>query len=157
MSLVQTPVIPVVGRLIRDNPGTISLGQGVVHYPPPPQAMDAIAGFAADPENHKYRLVEGIPPLLERIREKLAADNGLDLTEGHRVVVTAGGNMAFINAVLAVTDPGDDVVLLAPYYFNHEMAVAMAGAGPSSWERTRRTSPCPSASRPPSRRGRGPS
>ncbi|MGD1148177.1 MAG: pyridoxal phosphate-dependent aminotransferase [Thermoanaerobaculaceae bacterium] len=127
MSLVQTPVIPVVGRLIRDNPGTISLGQGVVHYPPPPQAMDAIAAAVADHENHKYRLVEGIPPLLERIRGKLASDNGLELTAGHRVVVTAGGNMAFMNAVLAVTDPGDDVVLLAPYYFNHEMAVAIAG------------------------------
>ncbi len=127
MSLVQTPVIPVVGRLIRDNPGTISLGQGVVHYPPPPQAMEAIAGFAADPENHKYRLVDGIPPLLERLREKLASDNGLVLTARHRVIVTAGGNMAFSNAVLAVTDPGDDVVLIAPYYFNHEMAVAIAG------------------------------
>jgi len=130
MRLVQTPVIPVVGRLIRDNPGTISLGQGVVHYPPPQQAMDAIALFASDPENHKYRLVDGIPPLLERIREKLAADNGLELTAEQRVVVTAGGNMAFTNAVLAVTDPGDDVILLTPYYFNHEMAVAMAGCKP---------------------------
>ena len=90
--------------------------------------MEAIAGFAADPENHKYRLVDGIPPLLERLREKLASDNGLVLTARHRVIVTAGGNMAFSNAVLAVTDPGDDVVLIAPYYFNHEMAVAIAGS-----------------------------
>ncbi len=130
MSLVQTPVIPVVGRLIRDNPGTISLGQGVVHYPPPQQAMDAIALFAADPENHKYRLVDGIPQLLESIRAKLASDNGITLTPELRVVVTAGGNMAFMNAVLAVADPGDEVILLAPYYFNHEMAVAMAGCRP---------------------------
>jgi len=127
MSLVQTPVIPVVGRLIRDNPGTISLGQGVVHYPPPPQAMEEVARFAAEPDNHKYRLVDGIPALLDRIRRKLASDNRIELTAEHSVVVTAGGNMAFMNAVLAVTDPGDEVILLAPYYFNHEMAVAMAG------------------------------
>ena len=130
MRLVQTPVIPVVGRLVRDNPGTISLGQGVVHYPPPPDAVAAAASFASDPENHKYRLVDGIPALLERIQLKLASDNGIDLGSERRVVVTAGGNMAFMNAVLAVADPGDDVILLTPYYFNHEMAVAMAGCRP---------------------------
>src|SRR6185369_4150103 len=38
-----------------------------------------------------------------------------------------GGNLAFMNAVLAITDPGDEIILQAPYYFNHEMAIAMAG------------------------------
>ena len=42
--------------------------------------------------------------------------------------MTAGGNQAFMNAVLAITDPDDEIVLPAPYYFNHEMAVVMAGA-----------------------------
>jgi aspartate/methionine/tyrosine aminotransferase len=45
-------------------------------------------------------------------------------------VVTAGGNMAFMNALLAITDPGDEIVLQAPYYFNHEMAVTMASCRP---------------------------
>jgi aspartate/methionine/tyrosine aminotransferase len=44
-----------------------------------------------------------------------------------RVVVTAGGNMGFINAILAVADPGDEVILPTPFYFNHEMAVTIAG------------------------------
>lgn len=130
MKMVQTPVIPVVGRLIRDNPGTISLGQGVVGYPPPPEALEAVARFAADPENHKYGLVEGIPPLLEAITAKLAADNAIALTDESRIVVTAGGNMAFANAVLAITEPGDEVILLEPYYFNHRMAVTIAGCRP---------------------------
>ncbi len=130
MRMVQTPVIPVVGRLIQDNPGTISLGQGVVGYPPPPEAIEAVAGFAADPDNHKYGPVEGIPALLEAIRAKLAADNGIALTDDSRIVVTAGGNMAFANAVLAITDPGDEVILLEPYYFNHRMAVTIAGCRP---------------------------
>ena len=130
MQMVQTPVIPVVGRLIRNNPGTISLGQGVVGYPPPPEALEAVARFAADPDNHKYHLVDGIPPLLEAIAAKLAADNAIALTDASRIVVTAGGNMAFANAVLAVTDPGDEVILLEPYYFNHHMAVTIAGCRP---------------------------
>ena len=48
MQAVQTPIIPVVGQLIRENPGTISLGQGVAHYGPPQEAIDRIAHFLAD-------------------------------------------------------------------------------------------------------------
>jgi aspartate/methionine/tyrosine aminotransferase len=126
---VQSPIIPVVGELIRNHPGTISLGQGVVSYPPPQQAVDEISAFLSNPELHKYQAVYGIPRLVGLIEEKLRAENGIDLNrpgERSRVVVTAGGNMAFINALLAVADAGDEVILQTPYYFNHEMAITMA-------------------------------
>ena len=77
MQSVQTPIIPVVGELIRENPGVISLGQGVVNYGPPPEAVNQINNFLADINNHKYALVQGIPVLLERIKIKLAAENGI--------------------------------------------------------------------------------
>jgi aspartate/methionine/tyrosine aminotransferase len=125
MQAVQTPIIPVVAELIRQHPGTISLGQGVVHYGPPQQAVDAIGPFLADPQNHKYHAVEGIPQLVQGLESKLASENGIPVGEQNRVVVTAGGNMAFFNALLAIADPGDEIILLSPYYFNHEMAVAM--------------------------------
>jgi aspartate/methionine/tyrosine aminotransferase len=125
MQSVQSPIIPVVGELIRSNPGTISLGQGVAYYGPPLQAVEAIQRFLADPENHKYKLVQGIPELLEAIERKLREENGISLS-GSRIVVTAGANMGFVNAVLAITDPGDEIILQLPYYFNHEMAVAIA-------------------------------
>src|SRR5437899_2123283 len=57
MQSVQSPIIPVVADLIRQVPGTISLGQGVVSYGPPPQAAEELARFLADPENHKYKPV----------------------------------------------------------------------------------------------------
>ena len=41
MDAVQTPIIDVIGTLIRQTPGTISLGQGIVHYGPPPEALEA--------------------------------------------------------------------------------------------------------------------
>jgi aspartate/methionine/tyrosine aminotransferase len=126
MQGVQTPIIPVVGELIRANPGTISLGQGVAYYGPPPQAIEYIQRFLADAQNHKYKLVQGIPELLEAIEKKLAAENGIRLGNDQRIVVTAGANMGFVNAVLAVTDPGDEIILNLPYYFNHEMAVVIA-------------------------------
>jgi aspartate/methionine/tyrosine aminotransferase len=130
MQAVQTPIIPSVAALIREYPGTISLGQGVVHYGPPPEAIDRIGSFLADPENHKYKPVHGIPLLLEEIAAKLRLENGISADSRRRVVVTAGANLAFVNALLAVTDLGDEVILQAPYYFNHEMAITMAGCHP---------------------------
>jgi len=124
---VQAPVIPILGRWIRETPGTISLGQGVVSYGPPPAALDAARRFGADPADHLYGPVEGDPELVEALTGKLAVDNRIRLGTESRLVVTAGANMAFMNAVLATADPGDEVILQAPYYFNHEMAVGIAG------------------------------
>ena len=126
MQAVQAPIIPVVGELIRQNPGTISLGQGVVFYEPPPQAFEAVGALARQPELNKYQAVYGIPALVEQIKQKLHAENDITVEPASRIVVTAGGNMAFMNAVLAICDPGDEVILPAPYYFNHEMALMMA-------------------------------
>ena len=126
MQSVQTPIIPVVGELIRENPGVISLGQGVVNYGPPPEVVNQIKTFLADPNNHKYALVQGIPALLEQIKIKLAAENGISVNGDSAVMVTAGSNMAFMNAILTITEPGDEIILQTPYYFNHEMAIAIA-------------------------------
>src|SRR5262252_8685061 len=108
MDAVQAPIVQVIGDLIRSVPGTISLGQGVVHYGPPRQAIDAVGAALADPATHEYQDGTGIPILVDRLTEKLRRDNGIDLARGSRLMVTAGANMAFVNAVLAITDVGDE-------------------------------------------------
>jgi aspartate/methionine/tyrosine aminotransferase len=123
---VQAPIIPIVGELIRENPGTISLGQGVVYYAPPQDIYARIHDFSQDDNNHKYKLVQGIPELLELIQRKLETENNIPIDGSNSLIVTAGGNMAFMNAVLAITDPGDEIIVLTPYYFNHEMAITLA-------------------------------
>ncbi|MBI3856612.1 MAG: pyridoxal phosphate-dependent aminotransferase [Planctomycetes bacterium] len=127
MEEVQTPIIPIVGDLVRSMPGTISLGQGMVAYGPPKEAIEAIAGVTDDSRTHQYGAVEGTSALRTALAAKLKAENGIAVGDASRVVVTAGGNMAFFNAVLAVADVGDEILLQTPYYFNHEMAVGMAG------------------------------
>ena len=127
---VQPPIIPIVAELLRQHPDAISLGQGVVNYGPPPEAIAQIERFLADPQNHKYKPVIGLPELVEAYANKLAAENDIRTGDTARVVVTAGGNMAFMNAVLAIADPGDEFILQSPYYFNHEMAVTMANCRP---------------------------
>src|SRR5688500_12721797 len=94
MQAVQSPIIPIVAEWIRSCPGTISLGQGVVAYPPPPEANEEIAKFSTDPENHKYKPVVGLPALVEALAQKLEAENGIRLGGANELVVTAGGNMA---------------------------------------------------------------
>ena len=126
---VQAPIIPILGEWIRQTPGTISLGQGMVAYGPPEAALAALPAFLADPAAHRYGPVEGVPALVDALALKLTHENHLPLSHA-RIVVTAGGNLAFVNAVLAIADPGDEVILQAPYYFNHEMAVVLAGCRP---------------------------
>jgi len=128
LAAVQTPVIPVVGRWIAETPGTISLGQGVVSYGAPPEAIAAARAFGGSLNDHRYGPVEGLPELVAALDAKLARENHIHVRPSSRIVVTAGGNLAFMNAILAITDPGDDVILPVPYYFNHEMAIVMAGA-----------------------------
>lgn len=127
LAAVQTPVIPTVARWIAATPGTISLGQGVVSYPPPPEASEAARAFGADPLSHRYGPVEGLADLRDALEEKLASENGIRVKPDSRLVVTAGSNMGFVNAALAILNDGDEVILPAPYYFNHEMAVGMIG------------------------------
>lgn len=127
MEAVQTPIIPVIGEMLRQTPDAISLGQGIVHYGPPPQAAEAARVATLRPETDQYQDGAGLPALLDRIARKLSAENGIDLARGSAAMVTSGANMAFVHSVLATTSPGDEVILPVPFYFNHDMAVQMAG------------------------------
>jgi aspartate/methionine/tyrosine aminotransferase len=127
MDGVQAPIIPVVGDIIRQVPGTISLGQGIVHYGPPPEAVEAVRDALSQAAAHEYAGGTGHPELVDRISRKLAEENGIDVARGSAVMVTAGANMAFMHAVLAISEPGDEIILTVPFYFNHEMAIQMAG------------------------------
>jgi aspartate/methionine/tyrosine aminotransferase len=120
------PIIPTVAGWIAETPGTISLGQGVVHYGPPPAALRGIPAFLKNAAHHKYVPDAGLPSLRKAFEEKLRAENGIDAAFGRRIFVTAGANQGFFNALLCLCDPGDEVILLSPYYFNHEMAVRLA-------------------------------
>ena len=130
MDRVQSPIIPIVGQLIKDNPGTISLGQGVVYYPPPPEVIEGISQFLSQPNNNQYKSVQGINLLIEQIVRKSPKDNQTNINSTRSIMVTAGANMAFMNAILAITNAGDEIILKTPYYFNHEIAITMANCHP---------------------------
>ena len=136
MAAVLRPVIPELGALARSRPGTLSLAQGMVSWGPPPQALAALAQAAADPlgiDRDRYGAVEGDPELLATIGEHLRGAYGVEL-EQSTLLVTAGSNMAF-NALAQVLcaappQPPSELILPLPYYFNHVMAIQLAGGVP---------------------------
>ncbi|MBP2673960.1 MAG: Aspartate transaminase [Deltaproteobacteria bacterium] len=142
---VRIPIIPTVAGWTAETPGTISLGQGVVHYGPPRSALDAIPGFLESFPHHRYIPDAGLPELRKAFEEKLRAENGIEAPYERRIYITAGANQAFMNVVLAICDPGDEVILLVPYYFNHEMAVRLASAVPVEVPTDDRLQPDPAA------------
>ncbi len=125
MSEIQSPIIPIIADLIKKTPGTISLGQGVVYFKPPQSALDRASQIDDSQNYHLYSAVEGLAELREGISNKLKTENNIILSDQQKIVVTAGANMAFMNTMMAITDPGDEIIILRPYYFNHEMAINM--------------------------------
>ena len=128
---VLDPVIPELNELVAKTPGTLSLAQGMVNWAPPIGVKLAMnnALLNQEPSLNRYGPVQGDPDLLELIKQKLMIQNGLDLAES-MVMVTAGSNMAFHAIAQVLCDPGDEVILPLPYYFNHFMAIQLAGGVP---------------------------
>src|SRR5258705_486154 len=87
-SLLSAPTVQVIGDLIRQTPGTISLGQGVVHYGPPQAAIEAVRGALEQPATHEYQDGSGLPELVDRLAAKLRAENAIEVGRGTSVMVT---------------------------------------------------------------------
>lgn len=128
LQAVLDPVIPRLGALMRQRPDALSLAQGMVSWAPPPGVVDAVQQALEEPgfSLHRYGSTWGEPALLEQVARKLSGGNGLDL-EGAALMVTSGSNLAFAALAQVICDPGSEVILPLPYYFNHAMAVQLAG------------------------------
>ena len=140
---VLQPVIPEIGALVRRTPGTLSLAQGMVGWSPPAAVMAAVqdslpldaagASPVALPTRDAYGPVQGDAELLDALARSLRRHEGLDL-EAADLWVTAGSNMAFtaMAQVLCEGPPAEpsEVILPLPFYFNHVMAIQLAGGVP---------------------------
>ena len=107
----------------------ISLGQAVPGFPPPPVAIEAARRALTDPDAQRYSADAGLLSLRAALCNRFKDSFHVDVAPDD-VIVTAGGNQAFMLAAMAAVDPGDEVVLAAPYFVNHEMAIRAVGAVP---------------------------
>ena len=107
----------------------IGFGAGEPDFPTPDPIVKAAIDAAGDPKNHKYTPAAGLPELREAIAEKTARDSGFEIGS-NQVVVTNGGKQAVYMAFATLLDPGDEVLLPAPYWTTYPEAIALAGGVP---------------------------
>lgn len=105
----------------------ISLGQALPFYPPPPSVLRSAQAALSSPDVHRYSTDPGRPSLRRSLADRLGRHAGIDCGP-EDLVITAGANHAFTTAVTTLVSAGDEVVLPAPYFTNHHMAVQAAGA-----------------------------
>ncbi len=107
----------------------IGFGAGEPDFPTPAHIVEAAVAACKDPANHHYTPTAGIPALREAIAAKTKRDSGFEVTAG-QVLVTNGGKQAVANAFAVLCDPGDEVIVLAPYWTTYPESIALAGGTP---------------------------
>jgi aspartate/methionine/tyrosine aminotransferase len=105
----------------------VGFGAGEPDFPTPASIVEAAALACRDPMNHKYSPAGGLPELKEAVAAKTARDSGLAIAP-RQVLVTNGGKQAVEEACATLLDPGDEVLLPAPYWTTYPEAVRLAGA-----------------------------
>lgn len=107
----------------------VGFGAGEPDFPTPAHIVDAAVEACRDPKSHKYTPTSGLPELRAAITAKTARDSGLAV-EPAQILVTNGGKQAVYNAFAALLDPGDEVIIPAPYWTTYPESVALAGGVP---------------------------
>jgi aspartate aminotransferase len=107
----------------------IGFGAGEPDFPTPDYIVDAAIKACSDPQNHRYTPAGGLPALKEAIADKTRRDSGYDV-QASQVLVTNGGKQAVYEAFATLLDPGDEVILPAPYWTTYPEAIRLAGGVP---------------------------
>jgi aspartate/methionine/tyrosine aminotransferase len=107
----------------------IGFGAGEPDFPTPDYIVQAAAAAARDPRYHRYTPVAGLPELREAVAVKTERDTGYEVTSA-QVLVTNGGKQAVYNTFATLLDPGDEVLLIAPYWTTYPEAIKLAGGVP---------------------------
>jgi aspartate/methionine/tyrosine aminotransferase len=104
----------------------IGFGAGEPDFPTPAYVVEAAVEACRDPRNHRYTPAGGLPELKQAIVEKTRRDSGLEVSAA-QVVVTNGGKQAIYEAFATMLDPGDEVIVPAPYWTTYPEAIQLAG------------------------------
>jgi len=107
----------------------VGFGAGEPDFPTPATIVEAAAKACFDTVNHRYTPTQGLPELREAIVEKTRRDSGLVISAAE-VLVTNGAKHAIANAFAALLDPGDEVLIPAPYWTTYPESVRLAGGVP---------------------------
>jgi len=104
----------------------IGFGAGEPDFPTPAPIVEAAIAAAKNPAMHRYSPTNGLPTLREAIAAKTLRDSKLTI-DSTQVLVTNGGKQALYNTFATLLDPGDEVIVIAPYWTTYPEAIALAG------------------------------
>jgi aspartate aminotransferase len=104
----------------------IGFGAGEPDFPTPGYIVEAAQRACAEPRFHKYTPAAGLPELRQAVADKTARDSGFGVTAG-QVLITNGGKQAVFQTFAALLDPGDEVLVPAPYWTTYPEAIQLAG------------------------------
>ncbi|QRN81538.1 MAG: pyridoxal phosphate-dependent aminotransferase [Nocardiopsis sp. BM-2018] len=107
----------------------IGFGAGEPDFPTPDYIVDAAVAAAREPRFHRYTPAGGLPELKRAIAEKTLRDSGYEV-EPAQILVTNGGKQAIYEAFAAMLDPGDEVIVVAPYWTTYPESIKLAGGVP---------------------------
>ena len=107
----------------------IGFGAGEPDFPSPDYVVDAAIKAAADPKNHKYSPAAGLESLRQIIAKTTKDYSGFEINSDN-VIVSNGGKQSILTAFLSILDPGDEVIIPAPYWTTYPEAVKIAGGNP---------------------------
>lgn len=127
---LDTPPIPRIHQAAQsycgDKGPLIDLSQAVPGYPPPDQMLAALGAAAANPAYLGYGDIEGESVLRNAYAQDLEHTHG-SVVAVEQIMITSGCNQAFVAAALTVASPGQSILLISPWYFNHESTLSMFG------------------------------
>ena len=104
----------------------IGFGAGEPDFATPPHIVEAAVQACGDTKHHRYSPAGGLPELKKALVEKTIRDSGLELDPG-QFLVTNGGKQAVFNTMMSLIDPGDEVILPAPYWTTYPESIRMFG------------------------------
>jgi aspartate/methionine/tyrosine aminotransferase len=107
----------------------VGFGAGEPDFPTPDAIVEAAAAACRDPKNHRYTPTSGLPELREALAVKTKRDSGYEVSAA-QVLVTNGGKQAVYEAFATLCDPGDEVIVPAPYWTTYPEAIQLAGGTP---------------------------
>jgi len=109
--------------------GGINLAQGMPNFPPPRELVEA-AHRALDGDFHQYAITWGAPSLRRGIADKYRRFYGMEIEPDQHVTVCCGSTETMLATLLAVLNPGDEVIIFEPFYENYGPGCIIAGAEP---------------------------
>ncbi len=133
MRAIKMPHIAEIMRRISELSSSgrriYSIAQAAPWYSPPSGVLDSLTGHIKEPFIHRYSPDPGFPWARKAVTEDFRRRRGIDLDPACEIHLTCGASQAFLSALLAVSNQGDNAAVIEPYYFDHVFAISFSDLG----------------------------